>query len=86
MGKSFDSNVLILNHSDPNVFALNYVLSTPIEITVIEFHPDNPNILIGGAINGQVVAWDIGSADHRIGEAKLASGKVKMPDEEEDKT
>ena len=52
MGKSFDSNVLILNHSDPNVFALNYVLSTPIEITVIEFHPDNPNILIGGAING----------------------------------
>lgn len=86
MGKSFDSSVLILNHADPNSIKLNYLLSTPIEVTVIEWHPEHTNILIGGAINGQVVAWDIGSADHRIGEAKLVSGKIKMPDEEEDKT
>lgn len=86
MGKSFDSNVLIVNLSEPTVLTLNYILTTPVEITVIEFHPENPNVMIGGAINGQLVAWDVASADHRINEGKKVSGKIKMPDEEEDKT
>ena len=29
------------------------------EITVIKFNPTNDNILVGGAINGQVVLWDL---------------------------
>ena len=51
-GKSFESYVLILNFSDAHIITLNYLLETPIEVTTIEFHPENPNILIGGAING----------------------------------
>jgi len=27
-------------------------LETPIEVTTIEFHPENPNLLIGGCLNG----------------------------------
>jgi WD40 repeat protein len=42
------------------------LLETPIEVTTIEFHPENSNILIGGCLNGQIVVWDITSTDHRI--------------------
>jgi hypothetical protein len=48
LGKSFDSYVLILNFSDPHII----ILQTPVEITTIEFHPEYPRVLIGGAING----------------------------------
>ena len=52
MGKSFDSHVLIINFSDAHIMTLNYVLETPIEISCVEFHPENPNVLIGGCISG----------------------------------
>jgi WD40 repeat protein len=65
-GKSFESYVLILNFSDNHIITLNYLLETPIEVTTIEFHPENSNILIGGCLNGQIVVWDITSTDHRI--------------------
>jgi len=52
MGHSFESHVLILNFSDAHIVSLNYVLETPLEISVIEFHPDNPNVVVGGCING----------------------------------
>lgn len=65
-GKSFESYVLILNFSDAHIITLNYVLETPIEITTIEFHPENTNVLTGGCLNGQVIVWDLSSQDHRI--------------------
>ncbi len=52
MGKSFDSHVLIMNFSDAHIITLNYVLETPIEVSTIEFHPENPNVIIGGCISG----------------------------------
>lgn len=52
-GKSFDSHVLILNFSDSHiVITLNFDLETPIEVSCIEFHPENPNVIIGGCISG----------------------------------
>ena len=87
MGMSFDSYVLILNFSDPHIITVNYIMQTPVEITTIEFHPENPRIVFGGAINGQVVCWDLGSIDHRISPAGGRKPTVaRMPDEEEDKT
>ncbi len=65
-GKSFDSYVLILNFSDNHIITLNYVLETPIEVSTIEFHPENPNMLFGGCLNGQIIVWDLSSQDHRI--------------------
>ncbi len=86
IGKSFDSNVVITNISEETSLPPNYILTTPVEITVFEFHPENPNIIVGGAMNGQLIAWDVASADHRIYDGKKVAGKLKMPDEEEDKT
>jgi WD40 repeat protein len=85
MGLSFDSYVLILNFKDPHIITLNYILQTPVEITSIEFHPENPRVMVGGAINGQVIIWDLGSVDHRITQGRKPA-VAKMPDEEEDKT
>mgnify|MGYP000903436069 CR=1 FL=1 len=65
-GKSYESYVLILNFSDNHIITLGHILETPIEISTIEFHPENPNVLTGGCLNGQVIVWDLTSVDHRI--------------------
>lgn len=95
-GKSFDSHVLIMNFSDAHIITLNYVLETPIEVSCIEFHPENSNVLMGGCISGQLIVWDLSCQESRIGThggghgSAGAAGKkqetTKMPDEEEDKT
>lgn len=85
MGKSFESHVLIMNFSDAHIITLNYVLETPIEISTIEFHPDNPNVIIGGCISGQLIVWDLSSVESRITTGKKQE-QIKMPDEEEDKS
>lgn len=84
-GKSFESHVLIMNFSDAHIITLNYVLETPIEVSSIEFHPENPNVLIGGCISGQLIVWDLSCVESRIQTGKKPE-TVKMPDEEEDKS
>ena len=91
-GKSFDSHVLIMNFSDAHIVTLNYVLETPIEVSSIEFHPENRDVMVGGCISGQVIVWDLSAIESRIGShgGHGAHGKkpdaARMPDEEEDKT
>ena len=93
-GRSFDSHVLIMNFSDAHIITLNYVLETPIEISCIEFHPENPNVLMGGCISGQLIVWDLSSMESRInshagGHGAATSAKKQeaaVPDDEEDKT
>lgn len=75
MGKSWNSNVLIMNFSDNHIITLAYVLETPIEVTTIEFHPENPNVLVGGCINGQIIVWDLSSQDHRISNQKSSKNE-----------
>jgi len=94
-GRSYDSNVLIMNFSDNHIITLAYVLETPIEISAIEFHPENPNVIIGGCLNGQNIVWDISSQDHKIssgqknkvdiGGAGEDNDKVSAGGEEDDK-
>ena len=84
-GKSCDQHVLILNFQDSHIITLNYILQTPVEITCIEFHPENKNVLMGGCINGQLITWDLGSLEHRITGGHKPT-EIKMPDEEVDKT
>lgn len=74
-GKSFDSNVLIMNFSDSHIITLSHVLETPIEISTIEFHPENPNVIIGGCLNGQTIIWDISCIDLRVTASKKSSGE-----------
>ena len=66
MGKSFDAQVLVLNFSDSNLIYAQYALQTPVEVSALEFAPENPKVMVAGCINGQLISWDTGSPDHKI--------------------
>ena len=76
-GKSFESYVLVLNFGDSNIITLHQILETPVEITTIEFHPENPNVLFGGCLNGQIVVWDTSCSELKIQTAKSKSGAAE---------
>lgn len=82
IGKSWNSHVLIMNFSDNHIITLAYVLETPIEVTTIEFHPENPNVLVGGCINGQIIVWDLSSQDHRIANKSTKTEVAKGGDDD----
>lgn len=89
-GKSFESQVLILNFADSQVIYAQYALQTPVEISSIEFAPENPKVLIGGCINGQLISWDLGSQEHVISEGRKQTNEqaaaTKLEGDEEDKS
>jgi len=89
-GKSFESQVLILNFADSQVIFAQYALQTPVEISSIEFAPENPKVLIGGCINGQLISWDLGSQEHVISEGRKQNNEqaaaTKLEGDEEDKS
>lgn len=84
-GKSFDSHVLVVDFKDPHYFSLSYVLETPLEVSTIEWHPEHTYVLVGGCVSGQLIVWDLSCAESRITGGKKPE-KIKMPDEEEDKS
>ncbi|XP_070765575.1 dynein axonemal intermediate chain 3 [Enoplosus armatus] len=51
------SLILFYSFSDPSNPQL--LLECPDDIFAFEFCPSDPNIIVGGCINGQVVLWDI---------------------------
>ena len=61
---------------------MKYALQSPVEISCVEFHPENPKVLIGGSINGQLIIWDLSSNEHRI---EAGRKNVVKEEEEEDK-
>lgn len=71
MGTSFEAHILILDFSDSQMIQLAYDLVSPVEITCFEFHPDNERVIMGGCLNGQVITWDLYSADHRVGNNRV---------------
>jgi len=42
------------------------LLEAPDDIFSFAFNPNEPNIIAGGCINGQVVLWDIAQYEERI--------------------
>lgn len=73
-GKSFDSQLLVLDFQDNDIISLAYLLETPIEVTTIEWHPENPNVLVGGCLNGQIIIWDLSAKDYMINTGNKKSG------------
>ena len=76
-GKSYDSHVLVLNFADSQVIYANYALQTPVEISCIEFSPDSPALIIGGCINGQMIAWDTRSNESKILDGRKSENKTE---------
>jgi WD40 repeat protein len=73
-GKSFDSQLLVLDFQDNDIISLAYLLETPIEVTTIEWHPENAHVLVGGCLNGQIIVWDLSAKDYVINTGSKKSG------------
>lgn len=88
MGTSFDAHILILDFSDSQLFNLAYDLVSPVEVTSFTFSPENDKIVMGGCINGQVITWDLGSNEHRVGGDRNKEGQIDAinMDEDEEKS
>ncbi|CAK59134.1 unnamed protein product (macronuclear) [Paramecium tetraurelia] len=57
--KSHKSLVVFWDFEDIHSIEPVLLLQSPLEILAFEFNPKDPNIIIGGAINGQVMLWDL---------------------------
>jgi len=50
------------------------ILEAPEDILTFNFHPANPNIVVGGCTSGQLVIWDITEYEHLLRPLKQAAG------------
>eukprot|EP01062_Namystynia_karyoxenos_P021941 TRINITY_DN18384_c0_g2_i1.p1 TRINITY_DN18384_c0_g2~~TRINITY_DN18384_c0_g2_i1.p1 ORF type:complete len:746 (+),score=236.20 TRINITY_DN18384_c0_g2_i1:109-2346(+) len=57
--KALNGLVVLWDFQDPIHPAC--VLESPQEINIVRFNPTNPDLIVGGAVNGQVVLWNISS-------------------------
>lgn len=58
-GRSYNSQVFLWDYTQIQLFSPIAILNCPIEIVKLKFKPDNQNWLLGGAINGQIILWDL---------------------------
>ena len=57
--KSHKSLVVFWDFEDIHSIEPVVVLSSPLEILTFEFNIKDPNVVIGGAMNGQIMMWDL---------------------------
>ncbi|KAM9832296.1 dynein axonemal intermediate chain 3 [Neosynchiropus ocellatus] len=69
--ESKPSVILVYSFADPSKPQL--LLECPDGILAFEFCPSDPNIIVGGCVNGQVVLWDISSHVTHL-QCKLPAG------------
>ena len=62
-GQTRTGAVLIWNFKDP--IHPRYVLEAPVDVYSFAFNPVNPNLVVGGLLNGQCVLWDTTTAEER---------------------
>lgn len=57
--KSHESFILVLDFEELHMVQPLCKLVCPVEIMCFDFHPTDPNRIIGGGINGQVFSWNM---------------------------
>lgn len=63
--KSSKSFILFWNYEDLHAIDPLLILTSPLEILTFEFNPKDPNIVIAGTINGQIIMWDLKGIEWR---------------------
>lgn len=79
--KALNGLVVIWDFQDPINPAV--VLDSPQEINIIRFNPTNSDLIVGGAVNGQVVLWDISGVSGVLRQKKGRGQRDKGKDEKE---
>jgi WD40 repeat protein len=64
-----------------------FILEAPADVLTLKFCPTRPNIVVGGLVNGQVVAWDLNiDADAKVRHSKHANKLRQQQHGSEDPT
>ena len=71
--KSSKSLILFWNYEDMHAIDPLLILTSPLEILTFEFNPKDPNIIVAGTINGQILMWDLKSV--QLGQTTKKKGK-----------
>ena len=58
IGIPYIGQILFWNFKDVEVNSPVYILDLPMEVTMFEFHPINPNLLICALISGQLIIYE----------------------------
>uniref|UniRef100_A0A3P8WQ05 Dynein axonemal intermediate chain 3 n=1 Tax=Cynoglossus semilaevis TaxID=244447 RepID=A0A3P8WQ05_CYNSE len=77
------SLIVFFCFSDP--FNPQLLLECPDDIFAFEFCPSDPNIIVGGCVNGQIVLWDISAHVTHL-QWTQSGGKKDLTDIKESKT
>ena len=51
--------IVLWDQEDQHSIEPVLILLSPLEIMCFQFNPKDPNIIVGGAINGQIIMWDL---------------------------
>lgn len=57
--KSHKSLIVFWDFDDIHSIEPVLILSSPLEILTFEFNAKDPNLVIGGAMNGQIMLWEL---------------------------
>jgi WD40 repeat protein len=80
--KSYKSMIMFWDFEDIHSIEPILTLSSPLEILCFDFNPKDPNIVVAGAINGQVLMWNLGGA---TSSTSLTAKKVQKAKQERSK-
>ena len=65
-GRSWETHVLIIKFTEDQEVTIVQVLETPMEVTRLVWHPERPEIVIGGCWSGQMTFWDLNDESSKI--------------------
>lgn len=71
--KSSKSFILFWNYQDMHAIDPLLILTSPLEILTFEFNPKDPNVIVAGTINGQILLWDLKNV--QLGQTTKKKGK-----------
>ena len=77
--KSYKSMIIFWDFEDIHSIEPILVLNSPLEILCFDFNPKDPNIVVAGAINGQVLMWNLNGA---TSSSSLSAKKVQKAKQE----
>lgn len=80
--KSYKSMIMFWDFEDIHSIEPILILNSPLEILCFDFNPKDPNIVVAGAINGQVLMWNLGGA---TSSTSLSQKKVQKAKQERSK-
>jgi WD40 repeat protein len=70
--KSSKSFILFWNYEDLHAIDPLLILTSPLEVLTFEFNPKDPNFVVAGTINGQIMMWDLKNV--QIGQSTKKKG------------